>query len=95
MLFDRIRRAKVAHEEVGRMGYRWMARCEALPQQSRMYAQFKMGEQSASSCPSRISRRCIITGRGKSIIDEFNITRQRFREMACNGELIEIKKSSW
>lgn len=95
MLFDRVRRAKVAHEEIGRMGYRWMARCEGLPQQSRMWAQFKMAEQSSSCCPSTISRRCIISGRGKSVVDEFNVTRQRFREMACNGELIGVGKSSW
>jgi small subunit ribosomal protein S14 len=44
---------------------------------------------------SRISRRCFRCGRKRAFMRQFGICRICFREMATNGEIPGVKKSSW
>ncbi|XOU94516.1 MAG: type Z 30S ribosomal protein S14 [Candidatus Kerfeldbacteria bacterium] len=44
---------------------------------------------------SRIVRRCWRCGRRRGYMREFNLCRICFRELANNGEIPGIKKSSW
>lgn len=39
--------------------------------------------------------RCSLCGRAHSVIRKFNLCRVCFRELAHNGELPGVKKSSW
>lgn len=48
-----------------------------------------------NSSKTRIRNRCIITGRGRSISRLFRFSRIVFRELASQGEIPGIKKSSW
>jgi small subunit ribosomal protein S14 len=48
-----------------------------------------------NSSPVRIKNRCSITGRSKSYMRQFGISRQQFREMARRGELPGVTKASW
>jgi len=43
----------------------------------------------------RLKNRCIETGRGKSVLREFHISRIKFRDRLRNGELPGVRKSSW
>lgn len=95
MLFDRVRRSTVADAEIKRIGLRYVARSEELPAKTRLLAQLRLAEMPAATSPNRISRRCTITGRGRGIIGEFNVSRIKFREMALAGQLIGVTKSSW
>lgn len=95
MLYDRVRRRHVADNELVRMALRYITRNPALPPRTRFLAQFRLGEMPGATAPSRISRRCTITGRGRSIIGEFNISRMIFRKMALSGQLLGVQKSSW
>ncbi|MGE5429698.1 MAG: 30S ribosomal protein S14 [Syntrophomonadaceae bacterium] len=45
--------------------------------------------------PVRLHRRCLITGRARSVYRKFGVSRLVFREMALRGEIPGIKKSSW
>lgn len=95
MHFDKLRRIVVANAEPKRMALRYITHNDQLPLQTRMLAQFELGEMPAATSSNRIARRCILSGRGRSVIGEFNLSRIRFREMALNGQLIGVTKASW
>ena len=44
---------------------------------------------------TRIVRRCWRCGRSRSYMRDFNLCRICFRELADNGQIPGIKKSSW
>ena len=44
---------------------------------------------------SRIERRCFKCGRGHSVMRQFGLCRICFREMANEGLIPGVKKSSW
>ncbi len=48
-----------------------------------------------NASPVRLKNRCQFTGRGRSYYRKFGISRIVLREMALNGELPGVKKSSW
>lgn len=95
MLFDGVRRIKVAEHEIERLALRYLAKNTEIPTRTRMLAQLQLAEMPAAWSINRISRRCTLTGRGRSIIREFNISRMRFREFALAGRLNGISKASW
>lgn len=95
MYADRLRRLQVADNEVPRLALRYLIRNESIPVKTRMLAQFKIGDMPAVQSEHRLSRRCVSTGRGKSIIREFNLSRILFREYALAGLLPGVVKASW
>ncbi len=48
-----------------------------------------------NSSPVRLHNRCGITGRPKGYMRKFGICRVKFREMANQGKIPGITKSSW
>ncbi len=48
-----------------------------------------------NSCPTRLKRRCKITGRARGYYRKFGMSRIAFREMALKGQLPGVRKSSW
>ncbi len=47
------------------------------------------------SSPVRLRIRCALTGRPRGVFRRFGISRSKLREMAMNGEIPGIMKSSW
>jgi small subunit ribosomal protein S14 len=43
----------------------------------------------------RIKPRCLITGRARSTIQEFKLSRIKFREFALSGFITGLRKASW
>ena len=48
-----------------------------------------------NSCPTRLTRRCRVTGRAHGVYRKFGVSRIMLREMALRGELPGVRKSSW
>lgn len=48
-----------------------------------------------NSSPSRHTNRCLETGRARSYMRQFGLSRISFREHASKGEIPGITKSSW
>ncbi len=48
-----------------------------------------------NSSPVRLHNRCRLTGRPKGYMRKFGISRVTFREMASEGKIPGITKSSW
>nr|QIQ23006.1 ribosomal protein S14 [Coleochaete scutata] len=55
----------------------------------------KLAKLPRNSSRTRIRNRCIITGRSRSILKTFRISRIMFRTLASEGNLVGIRKSSW
>jgi small subunit ribosomal protein S14 len=49
----------------------------------------------ANSCPTRKTRRCMLTGRSKAVYRKFGLCRMVFRDLALRGEIPGVTKSSW
>ena len=48
-----------------------------------------------NSSPVRLRNRCSITGKPRGYIRIFGLCRNQFREMASNGKIPGVTKSSW
>ena len=48
-----------------------------------------------NSCPTRLTRRCRLTGRARAVYRKFGISRIAMRELGLRGELPGVRKSSW
>jgi|TARA_B110000495_G_scaffold122266_1_gene106241 small subunit ribosomal protein S14 len=58
-------------------------------------AQSKLAKLPRNSSAVRVSRRCSATGRSRSFIRKFGLSRITFREMALQGKLPGVIKASW
>ena len=45
--------------------------------------------------PVRLHNRCALTGRPRGYIRKFGLSRNMFRELALDGKIPGIRKSSW
>lgn len=48
-----------------------------------------------NSCPTRKTRRCMLTGRSKAVYRKFGLCRVALRDLALRGDLPGVTKSSW
>lgn len=48
-----------------------------------------------NSNPIRLHNRCLLTGRPKGYMRHFGLCRVKFRQMALDGKIPGITKSSW
>lgn len=58
-------------------------------------AQRKMSKIPRNASKIRVRNRCSITGRPRAYIRKFGVSRITFRELALDGKLPGVTKSSW
>ena len=58
-------------------------------------AQKKLQKLPRNSSPTRIRNRCSMSGRPRGFIGKFGVSRIQFRELALNGKIPGVIKSSW
>ena len=58
-------------------------------------AQARLDKLPKNSSPVRLVRRCSLTGRPRATIRKFGLSRITFRELALQGKMPGIIKSSW
>jgi len=63
--------------------------------EERINAINKLSRLPKNSLPCRLRNRCIITGRPRGNYRKFKLSRIAFRELASEGKLPGITKSSW
>ena len=61
----------------------------------KLEAQAAFAKLPRNSCPTRLNRRCKITGRARGYYRKFGISRIALRELALSGQLPGVRKSSW
>ena len=58
-------------------------------------AQAKLTKLPKNSSPIRARNRCSVTGRPRAYIRKFGLSRITFRELASQGKIPGVTKSSW
>ena len=66
-----------------------------LPLEERFKAQLKLQQVPRNSNPNRIRNRCGVTGRPHGYYRKFNMSRIKLRELANQGKVPGVVKSSW
>jgi len=66
-----------------------------LPADVRLAAQHDLQKLPRDASPSRVRRRCRITGRPHGVYRKFGLCRNKLRETAMRGEVPGLRKASW
>ncbi len=61
----------------------------------RMAAQHDLQKLPRDASPSRVRRRCRVTGRPHGVYRKFGLCRNKLRETAMRGEVPGLRKASW
>lgn len=89
------RRILAARYNEKRLKLKEMVRDEALSIEERIAAQEQLQLLPRNSSPVRIRNRCALTGRSRGYMGKFKLSRIKFRELALQGLLPGVKKTSW
>lgn len=65
------------------------------PIEERFVASLKMAKLPRNSHPTRVRNRCELTGRARGNYRKFGISRLMLRELASQGMIPGVTKSSW
>ena len=63
--------------------------------EEKLEIQAKFSKMPRNSCPTRLNRRCEISGRSRSYYRKFAISRIALRDLSLRGQLPGMRKSSW
>jgi small subunit ribosomal protein S14 len=66
-----------------------------LAPEERFAARLKLAEMPRNSSATRIKNRCELTGRPRSYYRKFKLSRIALRELASQGQIPGMVKSSW
>ncbi len=72
-----------------------VAEDESLPMDERFGARLKMQALPRNSHPTRVRSRCALTGRARGNYRKFGLSRLMLRELASQGLIPGVTKSSW
>jgi len=89
----RIRMAKKF--SVKRENLKKIIKNRSLPLKERFDAQLKLAKLPRNSSKTRIRNRCEITGRPRGVYRKLKISRIALRELAAEGKIPGMTKSSW
>jgi small subunit ribosomal protein S14 len=90
------RRAKLIEKYAEkRAELRRMLKDQDLSIEEKLAAQEAFSKLPRNSCPTRLNRRCSISGRSRSYYRKFGISRIALRDLALKGQLPGMRKSSW
>lgn len=66
-----------------------------LSEEERDQARIALNKMPRDSSPIRLRNRCQMTGRARGYLRKFKMSRLTFRELASNGMIPGVTKSSW
>ena len=89
------RKKLVAKYATKRAELKAMARDENASPEDRFMAQLKLAELPRNSAQTRVRNRCEVTGRPRGYYRKFKMSRIAFRDLASDGKLPGVVKSSW
>jgi small subunit ribosomal protein S14 len=95
VLRDQGRAKLIAKHKEKRAALRKRLQDPNLSLEEKFEAQEAFAKLPRNSCPTRITRRCRITGRSHSVYRKFGVSRIMLRELTLRGELPGMRKSSW
>ena len=66
-----------------------------LTDEARNEAFVRLQKLPRDTSPSRVINRCVLTGRPRGNYQKFGLSRMAFRQLALDGKLPGVTKSSW
>jgi small subunit ribosomal protein S14 len=72
-----------------------IANDRSLSQEEQFEARLKLAKLPRNSSPTRIRNRCEMTGRPRAYYRKFKLSRITLRELASQGQIPGMVKSSW
>jgi small subunit ribosomal protein S14 len=81
--------------EARRARLKAIAQDRSLPAEECFAARLKLAELPRNSAPVRIRNRCEISGRPRGYYRKFKISRIALRDLASQGQIPGMTKSSW
>jgi small subunit ribosomal protein S14 len=89
------RRKLVAQKAAKRKRLKDITQDRAKPMEERFAAQMKLAEMPRNSSKVRIRNRCELTGRARGFYRKLRVCRNQLRELASQGMIPGMVKSSW
>ncbi|CAA9496738.1 MAG: SSU ribosomal protein S14p (S29e) @ SSU ribosomal protein S14p (S29e), zinc-independent [uncultured Sphingomonadaceae bacterium] len=90
------RRKKLVKQYAGKYArLRAVADDESKDETERLIARLRMAELPRNANPTRVRNRCEITGRPRAYYRKFRLSRVMLRELANQGQIPGVTKSSW
>jgi small subunit ribosomal protein S14 len=92
---DKRRRKLVKRYAEKRAALKAITTDESLPMEDRFRAQLKLAEMPRNSSATRMRNRCEVSGRPRGYYRKLKMSRIALRELASQGLVPGIVKSSW
>lgn len=92
---DRKRQRLAARYAEKRKALKAVANDESLPMEERFKARLKLAKLPRNSSPTRITNRCLVSGRPRAYYRKLKMSRIALRDLASTGEIPGMVKSSW
>jgi small subunit ribosomal protein S14 len=95
VLRDERRMKLIAKHKEKRAALRARLQDPNLSMEEKLEVQEAFAKLPRNSCPTRLTRRCRLTGRSHAVYRKFGVSRIMLRELTLRGELPGVRKSSW
>ena len=96
MVQRQVKREKlVAKYAAKRAALKEIANNQDLPMEERFKARLKLAELPRNSSATRLHNRCQVTGRPKGYYRKLKMSRIALRQLASDGQIPGMVKSSW
>ena len=92
---DKKRRRLAKKYEARRARLKAIAKDESYPAEERFAARLKLAEIPRNASPTRIHNRCDLSGRPRGYYRKLRMSRIALRDLASNGMIPGMVKSSW
>ncbi len=92
---EKKREALVAKYAVKRAALKEIANDESLPMEERFKARLKLAKLPRNSSATRLHNRCQVSGRPKAYYRKLKMSRIALRDLASEGKIPGMVKSSW
>lgn len=92
---DKTKRAIVSRYELKRLELSTIIHDLSFSKDVRYESLQELNKLPRQSSQIRVRNRCVITGRGHSVLRFCGLSRLKFRELASQGRLMGITKASW
>jgi small subunit ribosomal protein S14 len=95
VLRDRRRKQLIVKFAAKRAALRQKLKDRNVPVEEKLAVQEEFAKLPRNSCPTRLKRRCEVSGRARSVYRKFGISRIALRDLALRGQLPGVRKASW
>ena len=95
VLRDKKREKMIAKHAAKRAELRAKIKSEDVDPDEKDALMAQLAKLPRNSCPTRLNRRCEVSGRSRGYYRKFAISRIALRDLALKGQLPGVRKSSW